>query len=43
MSDDYSEMHKRMKKRNRALGLTLGAFVIIVAIVSFFKVQTGTP
>ncbi len=43
MSEDRSDMHKRMKKRNRVMGLSLGAFVIIIAVVSFFKVKTGTP
>ncbi|WP_417461409.1 hypothetical protein [Kordiimonas sp.] len=40
---EISEMHARMKKRNRVLGLTLAAFVIIVAVVSFFKIGSLAP
>ncbi|WP_417457760.1 hypothetical protein [Kordiimonas sp.] len=40
---EISEMHTRMKKRNRVLGLTLAAFVIIVAVVSFFKIGSLAP
>ncbi|SDE22177.1 MULTISPECIES: hypothetical protein [Kordiimonas] len=43
MSEDLSEMHKRMKKRNRVLGLSLAAFVILVAVFSYFKIKGLTP
>ncbi len=42
MSDE-SEMHQRMKKRNRVLGLALGAFVILIAVISFFKIKALAP
>lgn len=38
-----SEMHQRMKKRNRVLGLSLGAFVILIAVISFFKIKALAP
>jgi len=43
MSEDHSDMHARMKKRNRVLGLSLGAVVILVAVFSFFKIKGLTP
>ncbi|WCL53652.1 MULTISPECIES: hypothetical protein [Kordiimonadales] len=41
--DDYSEMHARMKKRNRAVGLALAALVIFIGVVSFFKIEVLSP
>ncbi|WP_020400749.1 hypothetical protein [Kordiimonas gwangyangensis] len=38
-----SEMHQRMKKRNRVLGLSLAAFVILIAVISFFKIKALAP
>jgi len=40
---DVSDVHTRMKKRNRVLGLSLAAFVITVAVVSFFKIKVLSP
>lgn len=40
---EHSDMHEKMKKRNRAVGLTLFAFVIFVAVFSYFKVKGLTP
>ena len=40
---DKSEMHTKMKKRNRAVGLSLFAFVILLAVFSYFKVKGLTP
>lgn len=37
------DMHEKMKKRNRVMGLSLGAFVIALAVISFFKVKVGAP
>ncbi|WP_262689532.1 hypothetical protein [Kordiimonas aestuarii] len=41
--NDESEMHVRMKKRNRVLGLSLAAFVILIAVISFFKIKALAP
>jgi len=41
--NDYSEMHARMKKRNRATGLALAALVIFIAVVSFYKIEVMSP
>ncbi len=43
MSEDYSEVHKRMKKRNMALGLALGTFVILMAVFAYFRLKGLTP
>jgi hypothetical protein len=41
--NDKSDMHSKMKKRNRVVGLSLGAFVIALAVISYFKVSVGAP
>ncbi len=41
--DDHSDMHKAMKKRNRAVGLSLIVFVIAVGVFSYFKIKGLTP
>ena len=41
--NEHSEMHAKMKKRNRVLGLSLAAFVILVAVISFFKIKALAP
>ncbi len=37
------EDKKRLKKRNRALGLSLFVFVILIGVVSYYKVMVATP
>ena len=41
MVDERSEMHRRMKKRNYALGGALLAFVLLVFIFSLAKMKLG--
>lgn len=45
MSDDdkYSELHTKMKKRNRVLGASLFIFVISLAVISYFRIKGLTP
>ncbi len=38
-----SDMHARMRKRNRLLGLSLGAFVVILIVVSYFRIKGLAP
>ncbi|TNE61824.1 MAG: hypothetical protein EP335_14105 [Alphaproteobacteria bacterium] len=33
----------RIRRRNKALGLALGAFVVLLAIFSYFRVKGLTP
>lgn len=40
---DKSEMHTKMKKRNRVVGLALFTFVIALAVISYFRVGELTP
>lgn len=37
------DMHTRMRKRNRVLGLSLGAFVIALIVISYFRIRGLTP
>lgn len=37
------EMHKRRFSRNLGLGLTLGAFVVLVFALTVVKVKRGDP
>lgn len=50
MSDQMPEQHtpspedmERIRKRNRVLGLSLGAFVIALMIISYFRIKGLTP
>ncbi|GHF30158.1 hypothetical protein GCM10017044_26910 [Kordiimonas sediminis] len=48
MSDEQQpqgqhEVTEQTRKKNRALGLALFAFVIIVAVVSYFKIKSLAP
>jgi len=40
---DKSEMHGKMKKRNRVVGLSLFVFVIALGVISYFRVKGLTP
>jgi len=40
---DKSEMHSKMKKRNRVVGLSLFAFVIALGVISYFRVKGLAP
>ncbi|MFC3053468.1 hypothetical protein [Kordiimonas pumila] len=40
---DKSEMHTKMKKRNRVVGLSLLAFVIALMVISYFRIKGLTP
>jgi len=40
---DKSEIHIKMKKRNRVVGLSLLAFVIALGVISYFRVKGLTP
>jgi len=42
MSED-SQMHIKMKKRNRVVGLSLFAFVIALGVISYFRIKGLTP
>lgn len=37
------DMHARMKKRNRVVGLSLGVFVIALMIISYFRIKGLAP
>lgn len=47
--DDFPEVkidsvrHEQMKKRNRVMGLSLFAFVIILGVVSYYRVGELMP
>ncbi|WP_374764396.1 hypothetical protein [Yunchengibacter salinarum] len=41
--DERSPMHKRMKRRNRALGLALAGLVIFIGVLSYFKIDVASP
>ncbi len=36
-------MHEKMKKRNRVLGLSLAVFVIALGVISYFRVKGLAP
>lgn len=38
-----SARHEQMKRRNRALGLALFAFVVILGVVSYYRVGSLMP
>ncbi len=40
---DMSHRHQEMRKRNRMLGVALFAFVIILAVVSYYRVGALMP
>ncbi len=40
---DTSHRHQEMRKRNRMMGLALFAFVVILAVVSYFRVGALMP
>lgn len=40
---DPTDMHKKMKKRNRVLGLSLFTFVIALGVISYFRVKGLAP
>jgi hypothetical protein len=40
---DKSEMHTKMKKRNRVVGLSLLVFVILLGVVSYYRMQGLNP
>jgi hypothetical protein len=40
---EHSEMHAKMKKRNRLLGGSLGIFVVVLIIVSYFRIKGLAP
>lgn len=37
------DMHERMKKRNRVLGLSLGVFVVALMVISYFRIKGLAP
>lgn len=37
------DMHEKMKKRNRVLGLSLAVFVIALGVISYFRVKGLAP
>ena len=47
MSEDNEQMdaaaEARLKRKNKALGLTLFGLVLLIGIVSFFKIDIATP
>jgi len=38
-----SEMHAKMKKRNRVVGLSLFLFVIALGVISYYRVKGLAP
>jgi len=40
---EKSEMHSKMKKRNRVVGLSLFVFVVALGVISYFRVKGLTP
>ena len=40
---EISEMHSKMRKRNMVFGAAMGVFVIILMIVSYFRIKGLTP
>jgi hypothetical protein len=40
---DKSEMHTKMKKRNRVVGLSLLGFVIALGVISYFRAKGLAP
>jgi len=40
---DQTDMHTKMKKRNRVVGLSLFVFVIALGVISYFRVKGLTP
>lgn len=40
---EKSDMHEKMKKRNRVVGLSLFAFVIALGVISYFRVKGLAP
>jgi len=38
-----SEMHTKMKKRNRVVGLALVAFAILLGVVTYFRIKGLAP
>lgn len=50
MTDDFDnrpaepvQVTEGMKKRNRALGLSLFALVVLIAVVSYLKIDVAMP
>ncbi len=41
--EKYSELHGKMKKRNRVLGLSLLIFVVALGVMSYFRIKGLTP
>jgi hypothetical protein len=41
MRPDSHELYNRRRSRNRGLGLTLGAFVVLIFAVTMVKVSEG--
>ncbi|RMB04661.1 hypothetical protein [Eilatimonas milleporae] len=41
--DEFSDRHRQMQKRNRLLGGSLGVFVILLIVVSYFRIKGLTP
>lgn len=37
------EEQERQRKRNRVLGLALGAFVVALGVISYFRIKGLTP
>lgn len=40
---EKSDMHEKMKKRNRVVGLSLFAFVVALGVISYFRVKGLAP
>ncbi len=40
---DKSEMHTKMKKRNRVVGLSLLVFMVVLGVVSYYRVKGLAP
>lgn len=38
-----SEMHTKMKKRNRVVGLSLFIFVVALGVISYFRIKGLAP
>jgi len=41
--NEPNEMHTKMKKRNRVVGLSLFIFVIALGVISYFRVKGLAP
>ena len=40
---DRSELHTKMKKRNRVVGLALLGFAILLGVVTYFRIKGLAP